>query len=125
MEDEPILELELGGKELLSHRHNTSLFSFLGTQMIDGTREDISAYDHIFVSTSDEENGVMQGKYIFKTHKVFPEILSFMQNHGWPEHRNLNQVADCDIRAFNAAHYQDIEDGNIFPEAWLDEPQET
>jgi hypothetical protein len=106
---EPLLSLQINGEEVLAHRWNTSLFTFIG---------ELAAYNHVFVATEDIENGYAVGKYIFSDADAFVPVSKFVEIECFPQHRNLTEVAECDMIAFDRAHYKEFRETASFPEEW-------
>jgi hypothetical protein len=109
-EEEPVLHLNLtNGERYDLTRENGTLYRFCGQ---------LAMYDHAFL-VLDEEKG--KGLYVFGTNPTFGKIAKHMIKHNYPAHLNLRQVAECDMRAFDAMIAkdagEDLEGG--VPEGWL------
>lgn len=111
------LDLSMNGEPFQMTRHNATLFSFLGRQMIEGAEEDISKYDHIFLQTGQEDEAAVGG-YVFGDSEVFATLANFMNHYQFPMILNRLNVPQCDIDAWNKSHFQDI--GDFVPEEWGD-----
>jgi hypothetical protein len=101
---EKILELTIEGREVLAHRFNTRLFTFLGEQAVDGVIEDISAYNHAFVTMEETEEREEYGYYIFSSSDAYAQIRDFITEEKFPQLLNIEEVPQCDINAFNHHH---------------------
>lgn len=108
---EPLLALQINGEEVIAHRWNTSLFTYIG---------ELAAYNHIFVAQEDEEDGAQIGHYIFNSNDQFKTILQFIRTSYFPVHLNLIEVAECDVSAFEGHHYRDVRREDSFPESWME-----
>lgn len=107
MEKEPVLEITMNGEKLLAHRGNTSLFTFAG---------ELACYDHVFIVTDEESNS---GGYLFRNQEIFNQLAGFLFENLYPMHLNMDEVAECDVRAFDATMYGDIRSQDTFPQEWI------
>lgn len=112
------------GEEIEANRHNTALYTFIGSQLIDDVEVDISAYDHIFVATNMNEEGQVVGSFIWQSDDIFEEFKKKLRYNEWPQYVNMPLVQESDLEAFDHRHFSD-EDVSTFPEAWVDLPGEA
>lgn len=102
----PALELNMNGERIIATRHNTAMFTFLG---------DLAIYDHVFVLTNEETNS---GAYLFKNQEIWQDLAGFCIEHQYPMHLNMEEVAECDQKAFEATMFTDVRSADSFPAEW-------
>lgn len=110
-EGEPRINLNVNEDTVEARRDNTTLYTFLGA---------LALYNHIFVVT-DEESQTSPGFYIFADQPVFQEMAKYMFDTDYPMHLNMQEVAECDLNAYDRhveQMCQDVESG--VPEDWND-----
>lgn len=107
-EHEPSMVIHLLSGEFEATRDNTSLFTFLGR----------AAFNHVFLHTGEEVDGVMSGTYVFSCNPTYTDMETFMINNEYPLHMNLPYVAECDINAFNNMVASQCTDLDQIPEEW-------
>jgi len=103
------LDLTLGGEEFRMTRENTSLFTFLGESAM---------YNHIFFQKERLDGNRIAGTYLFRPNPNFTKLRAFMEEHHYPMHINLLQPAQCDLDAFNAHYFKDLNDISYIPDEW-------
>ena len=109
MENDPILELNIGDTTFEMTRLNSSLFTFLGEAAI---------YNHVFLVHEQEETRAV-GTYVWSHHEAYNGLAGFIVEHSFPMHLNMLQVADCDVDAYDNAIASQMSDvGDSFPEDW-------
>ena len=98
MEQEPSMNISFpDGFEFEAKPDNTVLFTFMGK---------LALYDHVFF-IRDEEKG--QGSYLFNLHSSYEEVKGYMLENGYPAHINMQEVAECDMNAFDHMLHNDAE----------------
>jgi len=107
---EPAIELQIGGEIFRATRDNTSLFRYFGR---------LAIYDHIFMQTGQESESTLLGAYVFSNADRWGDMVDFMVTHGYPQHIDLRQVAECDVNAFYKANLGDLQGAESVPEEWL------
>lgn len=112
--EEPTLELNINGEEILANRWNSAVFSFAG---------ELAIFDHVFIATAETETGYT-GKYIFSGHPQYEDVADFMEKARFPAHYFITEVPECDVSAFEQYHYKDVRNSDIFPKAWTDKHNE-
>lgn len=109
MEQEPSMKIGFPDGEFDATRENTSLFTFMGK---------LALYNHVFF-VKDEEEGI--GSFLFSLHPSYKEISDYMVEHQYPSHINLQEVAECDMDAYEDMIHEytapDLEGG--VPDEWL------
>lgn len=103
------LDLNIGGEHFHMTRENTSLFRFAG---------ELAIYDHVFFVTEERENGAVAGTYLFRANEAFAKLRTFMEENLYPQHVNLQEVAQCDLDAWNSHYLKDLNDTSSVPEEW-------
>lgn len=112
-EQNPAMKLNLAGAEFEATPENTSLFAYLGH---------LACYSHVFLQLGDNERGQATATYVFSSHPAFETMREYMFENGYPLHVNLQEVAECDVGAFEAMIEQqmsDIESG--VPDEWAEQ----
>lgn len=97
MENEPedVLNIRIDGKPFEVNRFNTSIFTFIGSNAIK---------DHVFLAFEPTETGAM-GTHIWEyfQEEAYLAIAGVALEYDYPMHLNLNEIAECDEDAWEAA----------------------
>lgn len=108
-EEMPSMTLHMPGGEFEATPINTTLFTFLGR---------LACYDHVFLQTGEEDEGVISGTYIFNQLSIYDEMAAFLVEASYPMLLNRIEVPDCDINAFNKMVSQQTENLDHIPDDW-------
>lgn len=113
MEDEPIMHLEVSGRDFEGNRTNMSLFTFVGH---------LAVFNHVFVMTGiNHQKEEYLGAYCFSDSPSYELMKRFIEEHNFPQHLNMNQVPDCDRNAWIGRHTPQMDDlrgSDYIPEDW-------
>lgn len=107
-EQDPSLNIKLGGNDFEMNRSNSFLFTFLG---------DLAIHDHVFLLTQEDRS---RGAYIFKVchPEPFRQLGEYMLANDYMAHLNLQEVCDGDADAFRRATMGDLLSESGIPESW-------
>lgn len=106
MNDDPILELTIGGEQFEMNRRNAFLFTFIGN---------LAVHDHVFVLTHPEES---TGSFIFRHNEAFESLAKYMVENLFTAHINMQAVAQCDMDAWENSVFNDLKNTDSFPDDW-------
>jgi hypothetical protein len=109
-QDEMWLELPTGMEHVT--RFNTELWRYIGQS---ATLGDHSVFNHVRITSTDEETGEEEGMAIvFADNENFDNLSRFMLRWNYPQHFNLCRVTPFVQYAFDATHGID-ENETTFP----------
>lgn len=92
MENEPNIEISINGEPFKVNRENTVLFTFIGK---------LAVFNHVFLMVDEErEESSVKGGYLFAGQPCYEELRAFVEENNYPQHINMNEVADCDRDAW-------------------------
>lgn len=115
---EGLLHASINGEEYEIGPNDASLFTFIGKRAL---------YDHVFIQLDEEDGGKVTGVYVFSSLRpaVYELMRDHMMDYDYPLHLNLQEVADCDVAAYDSMvddEMTDLEQINTIPTEWLENP---
>ncbi len=108
-EASPNLDIKLDGQDFEMRRDNGMLYTFLG---------DLACYNHVFLTTGENEQGHQSGTYIFRATPGFNDLMKFMLKNNYPAQLNMPRVPECDQQAFDRCYFRDVRELESYPENW-------
>jgi hypothetical protein len=111
------LPIGINGEDFEVTRHNTSLFTFLGANAIK---------NHVFMVIKDNGDGSCEGTHVFRSFmpEAYDALAAHIIEYNFPQHLNLNDVAEIDEDAFSGAvranAEKDLNDLDKFLDEWND-----
>lgn len=114
------LEINMNGEDFVLTRYNTTLYSFWGRVILRDYELEASNFNHVFIRTSNEDDEIVKGGYLFQDHPMFKKIAKFAFKNSFPVVANMIYVPECDIKSWESTQFSDLTHMDIVPENWIE-----